>query len=640
MRQTSWFRWRRLLTAALVVTAAAGFFALDPLSAQTKKAPAKAQKKEAKEPAKEAAKDDEAKAEEPKKTARPKVRPSKPAVNDVMVPGAPGVEQVALINEMLAKQWEENKLVPSDRCSDYEFVRRASLDIIGRIAKVHEIERFLKDPPRERRSRLIERLLGNDGTDKERELYAGEYAANWSNTWTVMLLTRRGVPKVYQQQLGAWLEEKLVEKREGTQVTYTPDWSKIVAELLTAKGRTNENGAVNFILAHMGDRLPPEQADGGAFDFVPLTSRTTRLFLGLRTQCVQCHDHPFNSEWGQHHFWGVNAFFRQTTAPNGRPTMMAKGQKGLKNQQFGLEDNPNLNPKGVVSYERRNGVVLFTDPTFLDGTKMELKAGANRRQELAKFVTTSPYFAKAQVNRMWGHFFGKSFTKDAVDDFGEHNPASVPELLDRLAEDWAKKYNHDPKMLIRWVCNSRAYGLSSVANETNDQPDVETQFSRMLMKAMSPEQLFESLMIATSAKAGQSKESRQGLREEWLNRLVQNFGDDEGNETTFNGTVVQALMLMNGRDINEAIMDQKEGTVAAVLKKRAFSPKAAHEAMKDLYLAALNRPPSAEEYTRILNPKVYSLPLSRARDAQTFWTGFYQDLFWALLNSSEFYLNH
>src|SRR5207253_9293158 len=132
----------------------------------------------------------------------------------------------------------------------------------------------------------------------------------------------------------------------------------------------------------------------------------------------------------------------------------------------------------------------------------------------------------------------------------------------------------------------------------------------MLLKAMTPEQLFESLMTATQAKVGQSKASRTKLREEWLAKLVLNFGDDEGNETSFNGTVIQALLLMNGQDINAAIMDKDIGTVALVLKRRAYSANAARAAMTDLYLASLNRPPSAAEFAKILTPKMYVLPLS------------------------------
>jgi hypothetical protein len=533
-----------------------------------------------------------------------------------------GVQQVAYINEAIKKAWDENKIKPSERCGDYEFIRRASLDIIGRIATVAEVHQYISDPPERRRALLIERLLKSP-----------DYKTNWSNMWTVLLLTRRGVSKVYQDQMRDWLEEKLGASDAA--------WDKIVTEILTASGTTNDNNAVNFILAHLGEGIKGDRSELGAFDMVPVTSRTTRLFLGLRTQCVQCHDHPFNGDWKQEHFWGINAFFRQVQAPKGRPGMMVKKQKGVKDQQFSLDDNKDFNSRGIVPYERRSGVLLYTDPTFLDGKKMPKKGFNSRRAALADFITKSPYFARAMVNRMWGHFFGKSFTKDAVDDFGDHNPASHPELLDRLAEDWATKYQHNPRDLIRWICNSRAYGLSSIANKSNDKPEDEAFFARMLLKAMTPEQLFDSLMTATQAKVGQSKASKTKLREQWLAKLVLNFGDDEGTETSFNGTVVQALLLMNGQDINDAIMDKDIGTVALVLKRRAYSANAARGAMTDLYLAALNRPPSQAEFAKILNPRMYVLPQSGPqRDPAAFWTGFYQDLFWAILNSNEFILNH
>src|SRR5262249_18383707 len=139
---------------------------------------------------------------------------------------------------------------------------------------------------------------------------------------------------------------------------YFPDWSDIVSELVSAQGITNSNGAVNFVLTHLGDATPPgEKSVNGAYEMVPVTSRTTRLFLGLRTQCVQCHDHPFNGHWQQHHLWGLNAFLRQVDTPRGRPQMGKK--KGEALSQLELVDNKNLNAKGLVPYERRSGVILY-----------------------------------------------------------------------------------------------------------------------------------------------------------------------------------------------------------------------------------------------------------------------------------------
>jgi Protein of unknown function (DUF1553) len=204
-------------------------------------------------------------------------------------------------------------------------------------------------------------------------------------------------------------------------------------------------------------------------------------------------------------------------------------------------------------------------------------------------------------------------------------------LLDYLAKEF-KKYGNNPRDLIRWICNSEAYNLSSVANKTNEKADAEPFFSRMLLKAMSPEQLFESLMTATQAEAAETREAKKKLREEWMKNLIVNFGDDEGNEVTFNGTVVQALILMNGKEINAAICNPTKGTVAGVVLKHRGNQA---RCMDLLYLAALNRLPTSREYSlvsyrsKIVGPADLKNPLAP-----------WQDLFWALVNSNEFILNH
>lgn len=534
-----------------------------------------------------------------------------------VVPLKPGMvaPQSKTINELLAKAWAANNLKASPRASDHEFLRRVYLDLIGRVATPAEVKDFEKD---RNRARLVWKLL----YDKH---YAEEYAKNWSNIWTVWLVTRTGDP-IYREQLRVWLEEHFA--KDGSH-------KDMVEKLLTATGKTNDNGAVNYVLHNLGEQVPQADQDrDGHFDMVPVTSRTTRLFLGLQTQCVQCHDHPFNPDWKQNQFWGVNVFFRQVERV-GTPNLMRNNQAGAAVLE--LKDNTTWNREGLVSYEKRSGVMLYTKAVFLDGRKVELDGDSpTRRQRLAELVTTHDNFGKALANRVWGHLFGRGLNEQStVDDFGEHNKVVHAELLDVLAKEFTavtdgyefNRYNAcDPKKLLYWICTSEPYNLSSVANTTNDKPEHEVLFSRMLLKSMSPEQLFESLTTATNM--GQTLEERKKQKEQWMRKLVQNFGDDEGNEITFNGTVVQALLMMNGQEINDAIKNKDKGTVAEIAKK-VRTPQAA---IAELYVAALNRRPEAWEVDKIMKVG------NKYKDTRSFY--FLHDVFWALLNSNEFILNH
>jgi hypothetical protein len=527
-------------------------------------------------------------------------------------------EMAEFINKKLEEGWKANKITPSRYADDYEFIRRASLDIIGRIAKPEEIRQFEKDPKDKRRSLLIERLLASE-----------EYPRHWANVWTNWLLTRSGPfgRGDYHEDLDLWLEYEF---------SLNQKYNDIVRKLITAKGensKNGKNGAVNFVLAHTGEEVPAaDREKEGRFQMVPLTSRITRLFLGMQVQCAQCHDHPFRNDLKQNHFWGVNAFLRQVDR-EGRVDMRRQdGQMVLT-----LKDNTAFNPEAKVFAEKRNGRVLLIEAEFLTyGEKNEkrLRLPADmgektRREYLAEYLIAHENFPRAIVNRMWSVFFGRGFT-NPVDDFHDQNTPSNPELLNELSYRF-KHYNYDLKRLIRWMCNSNAYNLSHVTNATNDKPENEQLFSRMVVKSMSPEQLFESLMVATQAEAAETKDGKKALRKKWLDSLITNFGDDEGNEVNFNGTVVQALMMMNGPDINAAIAGDKKGTVIDAMKKHNTPPSVINE----LFLASLNRPPTAREIQEIMQN--IELVLNKKKDTPA---ARYQDLFWALLNSNEFLLNH
>src|SRR5262249_24274360 len=155
---------------------------------------------------------------------------------------------------------------------------------------------------------------------------------------------------------------------------------------------------------------------------------------------------------------------------------------------------------------------------FLDGSKLDKDSGGTRRQELALRVTRHENFGKAYVNRLWGHLFGRGFTQP-VDDFGEHNPVSHPELLEELGQKFVA-YGYDTPRLISWIGNREPYQLSSVANKSNEKQDAEPLFARMLLKALSPEQLFESHMVATQADQNMPREERKKLHDNWTKNLI------------------------------------------------------------------------------------------------------------------------
>jgi hypothetical protein len=426
--------------------------------------------------------------------------------------------------------------------------------------------------------------------------------------------------------MATWLEDQFANNRH---------YDELVKALLTATGENTKNGAVNFILAHVGENVPPaRRADDGQFEMVPLTSRITRLFLGTQVQCAQCHDHPFQASVKQEHFWGINAFLRQVER---------KGNLAMNRQDtpgpLTLVDNERVARDALVYFEKRNGVVLERKAVFLPsgdekGKPLDpAKSGVARREALADFLIEHEQFPKAAVNRIWGAFFGRGFVSP-VDDFNDNNQPANPELLNEIAARF-KHYTYDLKFLIRCICHSEPYHLSCVANRTNDKPEHEALFSRMVLKALSPEQLFESLMVATRSATGESKDAKKKARDDWLGSLIANFGDDEGNEVNFNGTVVQALMMMNGKEINDAISRKDKGTVAMAIHRARAQPAV----ISELYLAALNRPPTAREMQAIVNQFRLLNPQAAVKDAHDPAARF-EDLFWALLNSNEFMLNH
>ena len=541
-----------------------------------------------------------------------------------------GVPQVRQINQEIRRVWADYELRPSPRCDDGQWCRRVYLDVLGRIPSVAEVKEFTSNRRATKRADLVDRLLSA-------EEYQDQYARNWSTIWTNVLIGRSG---------GS--ERNSLTSREGMQ-QYLRDsllagkrYDQMVYELVTATGTTTPgsdgfNGAANYLAMKVNDE-----------DGTLATASTARIFMGLEVQCTQCHNHPFNN-WKQQKFWEFNAFFRQTRA-------LRRFQEGTRNiafaelvdEDFGGQARESNPENAAIYYELRNGLLKVAYPVFVDGTEIGtsgLVQQTNRRQELGRLILASEYMDKMLVNRYWAHFMGYGFTKP-IDDMGPHNAASHPQLLEYLSEE-IRDAEYDLKKLIRWIVLSEAYSLSSRMNRANEGDDPTLgdtpKFSHFYLRQMRAEELYESLLVATKAEqTRENEQERARTKAAWLSQFVTAFGNDEGEEsTTFNGTIPQALVLFNGELIRNATAG-KPGSRLGEIASRNLRPK---EAIQLLFLAGLSRNPTAREVD-IAN----RLWVARAQD-QYSGNGrqrsvtppalaALQDLWWAILNSNEFIMNH
>ncbi|MFP6671363.1 MAG: DUF1549 domain-containing protein [Pirellulaceae bacterium] len=528
-----------------------------------------------------------------------------------------GIPEVVRINEEIRKVWVDYELSPSARATDGEWCRRVYLDLIGRVPSVQELNEFLTSSDEDKRKKLVNTLLYD-------EEFTELYANNWTTLWTNVLIGRSGGSERNSLTNRAGLQKYLRDS-----LARNKPYDKMAYELVTATGSNTPgmedfNGAVNFLSMKVN-------AENGT----QATAETSKVFLGLQVQCTQCHNHPFN-EWKQQKFWEMNAFFRQTRSLR-RYTPGTRDVSGaeLVNESFrgeGLSPDPD---EADIYYELRNGLTKVAYPVFVDGTEIP-KSGyledVVRRTELGKLIRESEYLPKMAVNRLWAHFLGYGFTKP-IDDMGPHNPPTHPELLDYLAKQLeAKSFNL--KDVISWIVLSEPYALSSRTNSTNvtvDDPLLgETpKFSRFYLRQMRAEELYESLLVATQAhKTRGSYEEQEKTKAQWLEQFVTAFGNDDGGEaTTFNGTIPQALMMFNGDLVKKATSTAEGGFLHTI----ANSGLKNSQKINYLFQAALSRNPTKLEVT-VAN----KLLIARKGDT----VAALQDLWWAVLNSNEFIINH
>lgn len=503
---------------------------------------------------------------------------------------------VSFINQEIRRGWTDGNVQPSPLADDAEWLRRVHLDLTGKIPRLDVVEEFLADKAASKRARMVELLFDSP-----------EYVNYWSTVWTNLSVGRRPGGRASRAGMQRYFREAFHENRA---------WNEIVVELVSAEGHFEQNGAVNFVLAEI---------PGAANNAVEITDKTTRLLMGVQVQCTQCHNHPFN-DWQQRQFWEFNTFFRGAARIDRTRLNVETGQNVFDYTE--LINNP---VNGPVYFERRSGLMEVAYPKFF-GQEIENLSDSNRRSELARRMVAGerPLIAQALVNRMWGHLFGYGFTRP-IDDMGPHNAPSHPELLNRLAEEFVRS-GYDVKQMLRWCVSCDAYQLTSrTADDATDNPAQGTLplFSHYYLKALSPESLCESLLVATSAgNVGitdweEAARNRQRLIDQFLDEFI---AGGEESPTSYSGSIPQSLTLMNGELIRKGIATETGRLIPTVLARHKTDP----ERIRTLYLICLGREPDRAETALVMQH------LRRRKD----FVVVYQNVCWALLNSNEFAINH
>jgi hypothetical protein len=493
---------------------------------------------------------------------------------------------------------------PSKMSEDAEFLRRVHLDLTGKIPTPEEVLDFLKDGSSNKRQKKIDLLLDSDA-----------YLDYWSGLWVNWLIGRREDGDDRRIGLTFWVRDAL---------TKNMPYNQFVQELIAADGELRDNGAGNYIMRY--ERSP-----------VFLTSHTSRLFLGLPMQCAECHDHK-TEVWSQEDFYGIAAFFAGIDSQRkGNIQMMDTAGNERRMDNFLITNKP----ENSIWVERLEKQVR---PRFLGGT--EYKGSLlKKREALAQWMTdkSNPYFSQAIVNRIWQRFMGRAFV-EPVDGFGEENQPTNPELLKSLAKDFVI-YNYDLQHLMRTILNSEAYQRTSQTNESNK--DDQLYYSHAYVKPLSAEQFFYSVLQATGferlqqvrmkgskKQGGEDRKGMlrqlEGMKREHLKKFLFLLDNGEMEEIeAFNGTVPQALMMINGDIVNNSANYKERGSfINYVLSNWRDTI----DRVQSIYLNVLSRKPTAKEQTyfqRYLDRSLY-----RNKDLA------YEDLYWVLLNSAEFSLNH
>jgi hypothetical protein len=495
------------------------------------------------------------------------------------------------------RKWQELGLVPSELCTDAQFIRRASLDITGTLPTPTEITAFVADPDPRKRLKLVDALI-------ERPEYAYYFANKWAD---ILHVKRKQQPNAAEGTFAFhhWIR---------TAIAADKPYDEFAREILAATGDEVKHPPTVWYK----EIVNPEQ----------FVDDTSQVFLGMRLACAQCHHHPYE-KWSQDDYWGLAAFVGKL----GRKNIVSPGP------------TPNQASQTLVVYHRSNGGNSVRNKRtgqpavmkHLDAKPLTEDGGEDPRQKLVDWMAhaDNPFFSRAIVNRYWAHFFGRGIV-DPLDDMRVTNPPSNPELLDALAKDFVE-HRFSLKHLVRTICNSRTYQLSAVPNEFNKHD--KQAYARFYPRRMSAEVLFDAVCQLTDSPANfggvpQDKNApRRAIMlpdESFQSYFLDVFGRPQRMsacecERVSEANLAQALHLLNSEDVQNRL--SRAGGRAEALAKDS---RPDNTKVTELFMWALAHPPN-EEQLRLALDRIN-------RHAQNKKLA-YEDILWALVNTKEFEFN-
>ncbi len=502
----------------------------------------------------------------------------------------------AEIDALLTKEQKAEQLKPAPQTTDEQFIRRAYLDLTGKLPTPEEVESFIKSKDPEKRKKLIDELLGKE-----------EFARHWAGYWRDVIVSRATDPRLRRiggRAIESWLFEQFKENR---------NWGDIARDILTASGAlryddtSKNNGAMYFLLAHIGADAVNERA-----------AETSRVFLGIQIQCAQCHNHPTDL-WKREQFHELAAFYTKLRERPVRDGQRIVGYElvafGRGEHQMPDKDNPRqsttVHPKFLLGQEPDKGM-----------------SDADRRKALADYVTSKDnyWFSAALANRVWGELMGQAFYLP-VDNMGPLQQATYPDVLLRLAASF-RATDYDVKEMFRLVMNTETYQRQTRLGETTDE---HLHFAGIYPTRLRADSLWDALSKVLGPMQGPPPSD--GRRPPGGGFFAARFGLQGMFKDTFDfdpstkpdeveGSVPQALLLMNNPTLNSKIKATGDTTLAKILKA---SPQD-DEAIRSLYLHTLARKPSASELEKCLD---YVKKVGNREEA-------FEDLLWTLINSTEF----